>query len=104
MVALPAAGVAGPWAIVLPQMLYAFGHGIHQPCGQAAVVGPFPQHAGAASALAGFILAATAVVLGGWLGFAMDGTVWPLVLTIGAMAAATSAVDWTLVQRHGEMR
>ncbi|MBN8509538.1 MAG: Bcr/CflA family drug resistance efflux transporter, partial [Burkholderiales bacterium] len=102
MVALAVAGVAGPWAIVGPQMLFAFGHGIHQPCGQAAVVGPFPQHAGAASALAGFILAAVAVGVGGWLGFAMDGTAKPLVLTIGTMAAATAAIAWTLVQRHGE--
>jgi DHA1 family bicyclomycin/chloramphenicol resistance-like MFS transporter len=102
MVALVYAGVAGPWAIVGPQMLFAFGHGIHQPCGQAAVVGPFPQHAGAASALAGFILAAVAVGVGGWLGFAMDGTAKPLVLTIGTMAAATAAIAWTLVQRHGE--
>ena len=58
MMGLAGAGVIGPWAIVVPQFIYAFGHGIHQPCGQAAVVGPFPQHAGAASALAGFILAA----------------------------------------------
>jgi DHA1 family bicyclomycin/chloramphenicol resistance-like MFS transporter len=68
------------------------------------VVGPFPQQAGAASALAGFILAAVAVGVGGWLGFAMDGTVKPLALTIGTMAAATAAIAWTLVQRHGEAR
>jgi DHA1 family bicyclomycin/chloramphenicol resistance-like MFS transporter len=104
MVALAWAGVIGPWAIVLPQMVFSFGHGIHQPCGQAAVIGPFPQQAGAASALAGFILAAAAVFVGAWLGVAMDGTVFPLVLTIGAMAAATTTVAWTLVQRHGEAR
>lgn len=102
MVGLAAAGVIGPWAIVVPQFVYAFGHGIHQPCGQAAVVGPFPQHAGAASALAGFILAAAAVAVGAWLGVAMNDTVYPLVLTVGAMSVATAAVAWTLVQRHGE--
>ncbi len=80
MAALALAGVLGPWAIVLPQLLYSFGHGIHQPCGQAAVVGPFPQHAGAASALAGFILAAGAVAIGAWLGVSMDGTVLPMTL------------------------
>ena len=104
MVALAWAGVIGPWAIALPQFVYSFGHGIHQPCGQAAVVGPFPQHAGAASALAGFILAATAVAVGAWLGVAMNGTVWPLVTTVGAMAVATALVGWTLVQRHGEAK
>ena len=104
MAGLAAAGVIGPWAIVVPQFVYAFGHGIHQPCGQAAVVGPFPQHAGAASALAGFILAAVAVAVGAWLGVAMNDTVYPLVLTVGAMSVATAAVAWTLVQRHGEVR
>ncbi len=104
MVGLAWAGVIAPWAIVVPQFVFAFGHGIHQPCGQAAVVGPFPQHAGAASALAGFILAAAAVAVGAWLGVAMNDTVYPLVLTVGAMSVATALVAWTLVQRHGEAR
>jgi DHA1 family bicyclomycin/chloramphenicol resistance-like MFS transporter len=84
-------------------VLFALGHGVHQPCGQAAVVGPFPAHAGAASALAGFVSAAVAFALGLWLGHAIDGTVFPLTLTQGVMALATSVVAWTLVQRHGEM-
>ena len=104
MVGLAWAGVIGPWAIVVPQFIYTFGHGIHQPCGQAAVVGPFPHHAGAASALAGFILAAAAVAVGAWLGVAMNDTVYPLVLTVGVMSVATSLVAWTLVQRHGDAR
>jgi DHA1 family bicyclomycin/chloramphenicol resistance-like MFS transporter len=68
------------------------------------VVGPFPQYAGAASALAGFILAAAAVAVGAWLGVAMNDTVYPLVLTVGAMSVATALVAWTLVQRHGEAK
>ena len=104
MAALSLAGVFSPWAIAVPQFIYSFGHGVHQPCGQAAVVGPFPRSAGAASALAGFILAAGAVLVGAWLGVAMDGTVFPLTLTVGAMSVATAAVAWTLVQRHGEAR
>jgi DHA1 family bicyclomycin/chloramphenicol resistance-like MFS transporter len=104
MVALALAGVLSPWAIAVPQFVYSFGHGIHQPCGQAAVVGPFPRHAGAASALAGFILAAGAVLIGAWLGVSMDGTVMPMALTIGVMSVCTALVAWTLVQRHGEGR
>ena len=49
MAALSLAGVESVWAIMLPQWLYAFGHGIHQPCGQAAAVGPFPDKAGTAA-------------------------------------------------------
>jgi len=104
MAGLSLAGVVSPWAIAVPQFIYSFGHGVHQPCGQAAVVGPFPRSAGAASALAGFILAAGAVLVGAWLGVAMDGTVFPLTLTVGAMSVATAVVAWTLVQRHGEAR
>jgi DHA1 family bicyclomycin/chloramphenicol resistance-like MFS transporter len=104
MAALALAGVFSPWAIALPQFLYSFGHGIHQPCSQAAVVGPFPHHAGAASALAGFILAAGAVAVGAWLGVAMNGTVYPMTLTIGFMSLCTALVAWTLVQRHAETK
>jgi DHA1 family bicyclomycin/chloramphenicol resistance-like MFS transporter len=103
MAALSLAGLHNPWAIALPQLLFAFGHGLHQPCGQAAVTGPFPANAGAASALAGFMLALAAVAIGGWLGVSMNGTVYPLTLTVGAMAVLTATVAWTLVQRHGEM-
>jgi len=100
IVALALAGVQAAWAVLLPQCLYAFGHGIHQPCGQAGAVGPFPRAAGAASALAGFVLAITAFGIGLWLGRALDGSVLPYALGIGFWAAATTLVAWTLVQRH----
>ena len=50
------------------------------------------------------VLAAAAVGVGAWLGVSMDGTVFPLVTTVGAMAVATALVAWTLVQRHGEAK
>jgi hypothetical protein len=68
IVALALAGVHAVWAVLLPQWLFTFGHGIHQPCGQAGAVGPFPHAAGAAAALAGFVLALTAFGVGRWLG------------------------------------
>ncbi len=43
MAALSVAGVHSVWAILLPQYLYAIGHGIHQPCGQAGAIGPVPR-------------------------------------------------------------
>ncbi len=102
IVALAAAGVQSVWAVLLPQWLYAFGHGVHQPCGQAGAVGPFPQAAGAASALAGFVLAATAFGVGLWLGQALDGRVLPYALGVGFWSLLTAVVAWTLVQRHGQ--
>jgi DHA1 family bicyclomycin/chloramphenicol resistance-like MFS transporter len=101
MAAFAAAGVEAVWAVLLPQWLFAFGHGIHQPCGQTGAVGPFPQAAGVASALAGFVLAATAFVVGLWLGVALDDTVRPMAYTVGFWSVVTAVVGWTLVQRHG---
>ncbi len=102
--ALAVAGVASVWAVLLPQWLFAFGHGVHQPCGQAGAVGPFPQAAGAASALAGFVLAAIAFGVGLWLGQALDGRVLPYALGLGFWSLLTAGIAWTLVQRHGEAR
>ncbi|MBI5722193.1 MAG: Bcr/CflA family efflux MFS transporter [Burkholderiales bacterium] len=88
------------WWLLAAHGLYSFGHGMHQPCGQAGAVGPFPQAAGAASALAGFVLAIVAFAIGLALGAALDGTVRPLAYGIAFWAAATAAVAWTLVRRH----
>jgi DHA1 family bicyclomycin/chloramphenicol resistance-like MFS transporter len=89
-------------AVLLAQSLYTFGHGIHQPCGQAGAVGPFPQMAGVASALAGCILALVAFFVGLWLGTALDGTLRPLGVGLATAACVTAVVAWTLVRRHGE--
>lgn len=92
-------GVQEIWAVLLPQCLYAFGHGVHQPCGQAGAVGPFPQAAGAAAALAGFVLALVATAVGLWLGQMLDGTVLPYALTLSFWATLTALVAWVLVPR-----
>ena len=102
MAALSLAGVHEVWAIVLPQWLYAVGHGIHQPCGQAGAVGPFPEKAGTAASLSGFGMTLSALAVGLWLGKHLDGTVYPLTLGIGVCSIGVAAVAWTLVQRHGE--
>lgn len=102
MALLSLAGVHTVWAILLPQYLYAIGHGVHQPCGQAGAVGPFPEKAGTAASLSGFAMTLTALGVGLWLALTLDDTVYPLTLCIGAFSVALAAVAWTLVQRHGE--
>ncbi len=101
MAALAALGVQSVWAIALPQVVFAIGHGVHQPVSQAAAVGPFPQQAGTASALAGSMLAAMAFAIGLWLGVAMDGTVRPMTYGIGFWSVVIATVAWTLVRRLG---
>lgn len=87
--------------VLVSQWLFAFGHGIHQPCGQTGAVGPFPQMAGVASALAGCLLALIAFGVGLWLGQSMDGSLRPLGMGLAFWGALTAAIAWTTVQRHG---
>jgi DHA1 family bicyclomycin/chloramphenicol resistance-like MFS transporter len=99
---LALAGVHTVWAILLPQWLYCIGHGVHQPCGQAGAVGPFPEKAGTAASLSGFFMTACAFAVGQLLGQTLNGTVYPMTLGVGASSLVLTAIAWTLVQRHGE--
>jgi len=101
MAGLSLTGWVSVAAIMVPQTLFMVGHGIHQPCGQSGAVGPFPQAAGAASALNGFIMMVFAFAMGQWLGNHMDGTVLPLTLGVWFWSTLIALSAWTLVQRHG---
>ncbi|MFZ3082939.1 multidrug effflux MFS transporter [Rhodoferax ferrireducens] len=96
------AGLHNGWALMLPQYLFMLGHGVHQPCSQSGAVGPFPQAAGAASALNGFLMMIAAFAMGGWLGTHMDGTVLPLALGVWFWSVLIALAAWTLVQRQGQ--
>ena len=97
---LALAGVQQMWAVLVPQCLFLFGHGQHQPCGQTGVVAPFPAAAGAASALAGLLLALVAYGVGRWLGVALDGTLRPMMFGLAFWSLLTAVVAWTLVRRR----
>ncbi len=93
-------------ALVPGLWLYAFAHGIHQPCGQTGVVSAFPQTAGAASALSGFILSMCAVgvgtLLSAWTALpAFRDAFFPMTIGMGAGALLTSRVARGRVQRDG---
>nr|MDP2192251.1 multidrug effflux MFS transporter [Rhodoferax sp.] len=99
---LALSGLHTGWAIMLPFYLFMLGHGVHQPCGQSGAVGPFPQTAGAASALNGFLMMVAAFAMGSWLGTHMDGTVFPLALGVWFWSVLIALTAWTLVQKHGK--
>ena len=101
LLVLAATDARSPIAVMAPVWLYALGHGVHMPCGQAGAVGPFPRAAGLASALAGFATAALAFGIGLWLGQSLDGTVRPFALAMATAAGLTALVARTLVQRDG---
>lgn len=93
-------GLHSVWSVLLPFLGFMVGHGIHQPCSQSGAVGPFPESAGAASALNGFLMMIAAFGVGSWLGQRLDGTVAPLTNGVWFWSACIAAVAWTLVQRH----
>lgn len=99
---LALADVQTVWAIVAPLTLVMLAHGVHQPCGQTGAIGPFPQAAGAASALNGFMQMVVAFGVGAWLGVALeDRSTKPLALGIAFWGAVLALLAWTLVRRHG---
>jgi MFS transporter, DHA1 family, multidrug resistance protein len=98
------AGVRQPLLLILPYYLFILAHGIHQPCAQSGAVGPFPQMAGAASALNGFISMVVAFGVGVWVGQRLDGTVFALTNGVWFWSVCLATVAWTLVQKHGDPR
>ncbi len=101
---LALAGLHNGWAIMLPFYLFMLAHGVHQPCSQSGAVGPFPQAAGAASALNGFLSMVMAFAIGSWIGRHLDGTVFVLTNGIWFWSVVIAVSSWTLVQKHGEAR
>ncbi len=97
-------GPHGTWFIIVPFCLFMLAHGVHQPCGQSGAVGPFPRMAGTASALNGFIVMVVAFAVGVWLGWRMDGTVFPLTQGVWFWSVVIALTGWTLVQKHGIAR
>ncbi|MES3002382.1 MAG: multidrug effflux MFS transporter [Pseudomonadota bacterium] len=97
-------GLHNSWAIALPFCLFMFAHGVHQPCGQSGAVAPFPQAAGAASALNGFLMMLAAFAVGGWVGAHLDGTVFALTNGVWFWSVCIAIATWTLVQRYGDPR
>ena len=101
---LPLLGVTNVWSIMLPFLVFMVGHGVHQPCGQSGAVNPFPQSAGAASALNGFLMMVVAFAMGGWLARQGAASVQPLTSGVWFWSACIALTAWTAVQRHGDPR
>jgi DHA1 family bicyclomycin/chloramphenicol resistance-like MFS transporter len=94
------------WSLLPGMWLYAFAHGIHQPCGQTGVVSAFPTMAGAATALSGFVLSSIAFGVGALLSWwtslpGWSGTLHPMTLGMGLGGVVTAWVALGRVQRDG---
>jgi DHA1 family bicyclomycin/chloramphenicol resistance-like MFS transporter len=89
--------VAGPhhWAAVLLPMAGIFlAHGINLPCGQAGSAAPFPELAGAAAGMFGFLMMAVAAAVGAVIGATHDGTVYPMAMTVVACTVVIFLAAW----------
>jgi len=92
--------------IVVPMMVYMVGLGISMPQAIAGALMPFPDRAGAASSLMGFLQMISAGVLGVAVGHFIGESAWPLtatVLIMGLITYGTFLVTRTTRQSHGPL-
>ena len=71
-------GMSSPVALFLPIALAVFGNGITLPNAQAAAINEFPEYAGTASGLTGFLQMAVSSVAAQAVALIFNGTVYPL--------------------------
>ncbi len=92
-------GVAHVAAIIAPQFFCLVALGMILPNSIAGAIGPFPQMAGLASSLLGFIQMSMAALVGVGVGHFHDGTATPMTMVIAAMACLASIAFGLLVRR-----
>ena len=93
-----ALGATSVAALVLPIALYLFGLGLALPQAMAGALTPFPDRAGAASSLIGFVQQASAATLGAVVGHTLGQTAWPMAAAVAAMGCLALLV-WSASRR-----
>jgi DHA1 family bicyclomycin/chloramphenicol resistance-like MFS transporter len=91
--------VSGPWALSGPMIVMSIGHGFLFPNCQAGAIAPFPDRAGAASALSGFFTMAVAAVTSAFIMRAYDGTYAPFAYYAPGASGVLLVLFWLLVLR-----
>jgi DHA1 family bicyclomycin/chloramphenicol resistance-like MFS transporter len=89
MTAAVALGFVSSMALVLPMAVYLAGLGLVLPQGIAGAMTPFPERAGAASSLFGFVQQTAAAICGAAVGWFLGQSAWPLALGVASMGLAT---------------
>ncbi|TAN47520.1 MAG: Bcr/CflA family efflux MFS transporter [Rhodospirillales bacterium] len=88
------------WAAVVgPMSLMFFSVGLVLPNSSAGAIGPFPQMAGSASSLLGFLQTGTGALAGMLIGHLHDGSPRPMALLVLAMASASALGFWILISK-----
>jgi len=89
MVTAVACGLTSSMSLVLPMAVYLAGLGMVLPQGIAGAMTPFPERAGAASSLFGFVQQTAAAVCGATVGWFLGQSAWPLAAGVAVMGLAT---------------
>lgn len=97
--ALAWAGIETVAAVLLPFIVVMIGIGLVLPAAIAGAIGPFPQMAGAASAMVGFLQLGVAAAVGIGVGHLLDGTTRPMMTAVAAVTLADLLLFWLLVLR-----
>ena len=84
--------------LVVSVSLYMFGMGMVWPQAQAGALMPFPDRAGAAASLLGFLTQTNSAVVGAILGHMLGGTAWPFAIAF-ALAGCGALLLWALTRR-----
>jgi MFS transporter, DHA1 family, multidrug resistance protein len=92
MAAAIAMGATSPAALALPMALYLCGLGLAMPQSMAGALMPFPERAGAASSLLGFLQQTTASAIGILVGQMLGTSALPLAVIIGTMGVLALAL------------
>ncbi|MEX1036479.1 MAG: multidrug effflux MFS transporter [Sneathiella sp.] len=79
-------------AVIVPMIVYTLGLGVVLPQSQAGAMAPFPEKAGSASALMGFLMLGFAALLGFLVAYFHDGTQMAMVIAIGLMGIGSVIV------------
>jgi len=98
MVVAVAFGLTSFLSLVLPVAVYLAGLGMVLPQGIAGALTPFPERAGAASSLFGFVQQSIAALCGAVVGSLLGRSAWPLAVAVAAMGCATLLL-WLATQR-----
>jgi DHA1 family bicyclomycin/chloramphenicol resistance-like MFS transporter len=92
MIAAVALGLNTAASLVLPMAVYLAGMGMVLPQSLAGALTPFPERAGAASSLLGFVQQCVAALFGAMVGLLLGQSAWPLAAGIALAGLATLAL------------
>jgi MFS transporter, DHA1 family, multidrug resistance protein len=101
LMASVALGTTSVAALVLPISLYLCGLGLTMPQAMAGALTPFPNRAGAASSLIGFVQQSSAAILGAVVGHTLGNSAWPMAAPIATMGCLALLI-WTVSRRVRE--